>query len=130
MRLVIAGLFIAGFGVPARGQGREYRIVPPATRDTSVHEVGYIGFDIIMTHGRSGSYPVVSKVYPDSPGSKAGIRQGDELLSIDSLDLGVRSTRPWFRGPDIPAKMRIRRADQILELTIIPPKPVAAQKKP
>src|SRR4051812_8556514 len=99
MRLFIAGLLIAGLGAQTRAQGSEYRIVRPATRDTSVHEVGYIGFDIILTHGRSGSYPVVSKVYPDTPGSKAGIREGDELLSVDSLDLGARSTRPWFRGP-------------------------------
>lgn len=127
MRLLTTGLLLVCLAATSRAQTpTEYRVV---RRDTSIHPV-YAGFDVNMSRGRSVAYPVIAKVHADSPAARAGFKEGDELLSVDTLDLGVRSSRAWFRGPDIPAKFRVRRADTILELTIIPVKPVEPIRKP
>lgn len=45
---------------------------------------------------------IVARVSPDSPAAKAGLKDGDELLSVDGLDLsreGYRKMRLLLEGP-------------------------------
>ncbi|MGV3617012.1 MAG: PDZ domain-containing protein [Fimbriimonas sp.] len=51
----------------------------------------------------------VFRVTPEGPAEKAGIKEGDELLSIDGLDLtrqGYRQLRAMFEGP-VGSKVKI-----------------------
>jgi hypothetical protein len=53
---------------------------------------------------------IVARVSPDSPADKAGIKEGDELLSVDSLDLGHQSFRALRRILQGPVGSKVRLA--------------------
>ncbi len=63
------------------------------------------------------SYPVVSKVDPRSPASKAGVKAGDVLLSFNNHDMrgGAIQMKNWLK-PGAPFTLRLRRNDVIREV--------------
>jgi serine protease Do len=78
-------------GTHAQGQAIAF-VVPvetlrdslPALRAGQRVSRAFIGFELQATE----SGPVVSRLIPSSPGDRAGIREGDQLVSIDGQRLG------------------------------------------
>lgn len=63
------------------------------------------------------SYPVVSRVVPGSPAAKAGVREGDVLVSFNSHDMrgGALQMKKWLK-PGLPFVLQLRRNDRISEV--------------
>src|SRR5271168_3104012 len=68
-------------------------------------------------HGEQGA--LVAVVTPDSPGAKAGLKQGDVILSFDSNEVGHLRDLPRLvaaTAPDTGATMKVWRNGQTIEL--------------
>lgn len=108
---------------------------PKRTRgmsDTLVHTV-YTGYSYsVRTPLRRGdaqenSYPVVIEIVPGSPADKAGLRVGDEILSINGFDRATRPDSAKYRGANVPIQLGIRRDNSVLGLVITPIARIRAQ---
>lgn len=51
---------------------------------------GYIGIGLHLIGG--DGYPVVKQVHPDSPAAKAGLHPGDQLITVNGLDMYGKSS--------------------------------------
>jgi regulator of sigma E protease len=97
-----------------RNQERvKLRLDPPARESIDPGSLGF-SFTIPRT--------VVGSIEPDSPALKAGLKEGDEILSVNG-----RPTKRYEEVKDIIAaskgvslKVEVRRGDQILQLNITP----------
>jgi predicted metalloprotease with PDZ domain len=111
-------------GAPAKAQdgSRTFAVVQ---RDTSIKPF-YTGYSFrSQASGRSGGparsrYAVITEVVTGSPADKAGLKVGDEILSINGFDKLARPDSARYFGPDIPADLRVRRGDSIVQLRITP----------
>ena len=85
-----------------------------AIRDTGQRRAGF-GFGI--TH-EGGGPPTVGSVDPDSAAARAGVKDGDILLSLDG-DAFPRSPDRWLRDhqPDERATLKVRRSAGEMELS-------------
>lgn len=64
---------------------------------------------ISATYSQSRKAVVVARVAPESPADKIGIKEGDELLSVDGVDLGrqtFRQMREMLSG-DVGSKVKL-----------------------
>ncbi len=101
---------------------RSYCVVP---RDTSWRPADF-GFDMHMSaEFQAGvatrwSYPIVLGVRPGSPADSAGVRDGDNLISIDGHDLVSHRDSAKVRGPNIPVQLAFRRGDSTYVRVITP----------
>ena len=77
------------------------------------------GFGLYLTE-LSDSRVIVAKVFPDSPGDKAGIQAGAEILTWDGKPVSdaIYAVKPYF-GPY--STDYSRRLGQVLFLTRVPP---------
>lgn len=105
------------------GRPREIRVVP---RDTSVKPF-FTGYSFRVASGNrpgSSGYPVITEVAHDSPAEQAGLKVGDELLSVAGFDWVSRPDSARFRGPGVAVPIRVRRGSDVLQLTLTPvPRP-------
>lgn len=105
------------------GRPREFRVVP---RDTSVKPF-FTGYSFrVSSSNRSGGsgYPVITEVAPGSPAEQAGLKVGDELLSIAGFDWISRPDSARYWGPGVAVPIRVRRGKDVLQLRLTPmPRP-------
>jgi S1-C subfamily serine protease len=78
---------------------------------------GYLG--VVIEDTEQGT--VFSNVVEDSPAAKAGIRQGDQVLTVDGRKVMSRTTileRIWARKPGEKMKLKIKRGEEELEVEV------------
>ena len=106
----------------AQREGQKFRVVPRDSSKTYLY-TGY-GYRAQGALGASGavrhSYAVVTIVLPNSPAEVAGLHVGDEILSINGFDLVAQNDSAKFRGPGVPAVLRVRRGERIVQLSLTP----------
>ena len=63
----------------------------------------------------------VVRVRDEGPGAEAGLRAGDELVAVDgtpAVELGLSAIRARFRTPGVEYRLRIRRGEGELEVSL------------
>lgn len=106
-------------------QGRHPRTVrlPLAslgTREVDAQLMSKVGL------GAPYSEPVLGEILADGPASRAGLRQGDRVLSVDgqviqdAARLRERIRQAVRDGAPVPMRWRIERAGQVLEVDVTP----------
>lgn len=63
-------------------------------------------------------YFTVDSAYPRTSAAPAGLRPKDVIVSINGFDVSTQRDSAKFR-PGLPAKVRVRRGENILELKIM-----------
>jgi len=96
----------------------EVRVVPVTVRASTADSIGMIGI-LPMSHY------AVSRVTPDSAAAAAGIRPGDEILSVNGQELFLDGEGKAFidlvaSSAGKPLTFRIRRESETLEFPIVP----------
>ncbi|SFU39032.1 regulator of sigma E protease [Xenorhabdus koppenhoeferi] len=82
--------------------------------------------DVLLSLGIMPVVPRISsqveKVYPDSAAEKAGLQSGDRIVKVDGQDVDVWHTFSSFvrKNPNIPLKLDVARAGEIIPLSLIP----------
>lgn len=116
-------LLVAGQVAVAQGGGRSVTRQLPH-RDSTVAWTGY-GYRGTVGRGQltgriRRTYPVVTSVVSGSPADSAGMKVGDEVLSINGFDFVSQFDSAHFMGPGIPIRVRVQRADSVLQLVLTP----------
>lgn len=120
--LIVAAFVVAGASTAGGAVGAQVYHVTSA--DTSWHPL-YLGMSIrgggTRRSGRlQYDYDVIVSVDSLSPAARAGLRVGDEILSINGFDLVTERDSARYRGAGVPTALRVRRGAEILEVTITP----------
>ncbi|WP_323855131.1 sigma E protease regulator RseP [Xenorhabdus koppenhoeferi] len=82
--------------------------------------------DVLLSLGMMPVVPRISaqveKVYPASPAEKAGLQSGDRIVKVNGQDVDVWHTFSSFvrKNPNIPLKLDVARAGEIIPLSLIP----------
>lgn len=115
-----AGSGTVGYAIPAEAVHRVYRDIATSGRLTR----GWLGLALRA----ESQIPQISRVLPDSPAEKAGIRPKDVLLSIGSrpiTDYADAANAFFYLVPGEPVKVKLLRGVEPLEFTLTPTKPKA-----
>lgn len=125
-------LGLAATAATASAQGvREFTVVQ---RDTLVKPF-WVGYSFRSRSSGSASkpgqsgYTVITDVVPGSPAERAGLKVGDEILSINGYDRATRPDSARYFGPGKPVPLRVRRGESIVNLIITPEVPPAPKPK-
>jgi S1-C subfamily serine protease len=115
-----AGSGTAGYAIPAEAVHRVHQDIATSGRLTR----GWLGLALRA----ESQIPQISRVLPDSPAEKAGIRPKDVLLSIGSrqiTDYADAANAFFYLVPGEPVKVKLLRGVEPLEFTLTPTKPKA-----
>lgn len=63
-------------------------------------------------------YPTVGRVDPGSPAAKAGIKAGDEIVSVNGVDTRVKHVGLFTAGTKY--ELRLRRGNDELDVELVP----------
>ncbi len=79
-------------------------------------------FFAIYVHGVPALLPIIGEVMPDSPAMRAGLKQGDEIQSINGKVINQWSemTEIIHKSANKPLQFLVKRDEQTLNLTITP----------
>jgi serine protease Do len=107
---IIGGAQGIGFAIPA---DRAHRIVEDLLRYGEVRAVwiGVRGKTLVSGEENRPRGFRVKTVYPNSPASRAGIRDGDQIVSVDGTPIDSQEafeTALSTRGPGLPMKVVVR----------------------
>ena len=107
---IIGGAQGIGFAIPA---DRARRIVDDLLRYGEVRAVwiGVRGKTLVSGEENRPRGFRVKAVYPNSPASRAGVREGDQILSVDGTPIDSQEafeTVLSTRGPGLPLKLVVR----------------------
>lgn len=77
---------------------------------------------LFMVLGQAQTPPVAGEIKPGSAAAEAGIETGDRVLSVDGvkIDSFEELRRTVLVGLDEPLKMKIDRAGQVIDLSVVP----------
>ena len=64
-------------------------------------------------------YPILRNIVRGSPADSAGLRDGDQWIAIDGVDLALEHDSARVKGPGIPTRMTIKRGTQRFERTLV-----------
>lgn len=116
-RLLVTLLWLC-FAAPVLGAQRGPGTYPVVRRDTTVPPA-FVGYSF---RGTSNGYATIIDIAPNSPAERAGLHLGDQILSIDGFEVITQRNQAHYRGPGVPAQLRVRRGNQIIRLVIVPAK--------
>jgi S1-C subfamily serine protease len=115
-----AGSATTGYAIPAEAVHRVHRDISTSGRLIR----GWLGIALRA----ESQIPQISRILPDSPAEKAGIKQNDVLLSIGArqiTDYADAANAFFYLVPGQPVKVKLLRGVEPLEFTLTPTKPKA-----
>lgn len=92
-------------------------VTPAARADSPETAQPWIGIGI--DEGKRGV--LITEVYPDTPGQRAGLAKGDEVLSIDAAEVkkpAELQQRVQERGVGEEVTLRVQRGDKVITLKL------------
>lgn len=96
----------------------------PSKSQAKPSQSGYTGlvFGVKATRTAANTfvadYPTVGHVDPGSPAAKAGIKAGDEIVSVNGVDTRVKHVGLFTAG--IKYELRLRRGNDELDVELVP----------
>jgi hypothetical protein len=87
----------------------------PNSHFRELFDYGYTGFSIYLQDEKI----IVDDIIENSPGQKAGLKEGDELIAVDHDFSGnLQHYKDLFQEPDKKMKVFVKRSGQLLDLEL------------
>ena len=115
-QLVVAGILAVGMATAGAAHAQSPVKLPV---DTPTGWFGVMLSDQALLNENGAAffdrYPIVSKVEPGSPAAKAGVKEGDVLMTFNAHDMrgGALQMSKWLK-PGAPFELKLRRNDDQL----------------